>query len=56
MSILTEGFAKECREEVKHYRDRAAESKQKGLHFSRRSFTELALANRARARKWAAEK
>lgn len=56
MSILTEIFAKECREEVKHYRNRAAESKSKGLPLSRRNFTQLALANRQRARKWDAEK
>lgn len=49
-----ERFAKECREEVKHYRNLAANAKAKGWELSRRSFTKLALDNRQRAFKWAA--
>lgn len=55
MSIITEQFAKECREEVKYYRGRAIEAKQKGLSFCRRTMIECALINRQNARKWVAQ-
>lgn len=55
MSILTEIFAKECREEVKHYRNRAKQAKAKGLSYSRRTMIECALINRQNTRKWATE-
>lgn len=55
MSIMTEVFAKECREEVKYYRERAAEAKQKGLTLNRRTMIQCALLNRQNARKWAAQ-
>ncbi len=50
---ITQAFAKECREEVKHYRDRAANAKRNGWENSRALHTRLALMNRANARKWA---
>lgn len=53
MSALTRKFEKECREEVKYYRGRAAMAKEEGLHFSRRASIECALINSANARKWA---
>jgi len=49
----TEIFAKECREEVKHYRGRAANAKRNGWETSRALHIRLALMNRANARKWA---
>lgn len=52
MSITTEMFAKECREEVKYYRGRAANAKQKGLSLNRRTMIQCALINRQNARKW----
>lgn len=53
MSKLTEKFAAECLGEVKYYRGRAAEAKKNGLVFHRRTMIEMAIINRANARKWA---
>ncbi|YCI31051.1 hypothetical protein M1E08_09570 [Erwinia sp. PK3-005] len=55
MPQATEIWAQECRDEVKYYRARAAECKSKGLLGARRIYLELALSNRARAKKWSSQ-
>jgi len=50
---MNQAFAKECREEVRHYRERAANAKRNGWECSRATYIKCALFNRANARKWA---
>lgn len=53
LSKMLEDFAKECREESKHYLDRAR-SYPRGT-FGRRLFVDLAWSNRVNGRKWKKE-
>nr|DAH60066.1 MAG TPA: hypothetical protein [Caudoviricetes sp.] len=50
---INQSFAKECREEVRYYRERAANAKRNGWECSRVTYIKCALFNRANARKWA---
>lgn len=52
MNATTRQFAKECREEVKHYRGLARQCKSEGLLMSRETFVKLALRNRENAKRW----
>lgn len=49
---MTDNFAKECREEVKYYRGRAADAKRNGFNIARLTYVKAALINRSNARKW----
>jgi hypothetical protein len=53
MPQATQLWAQECRDEVKYYRARAKECKAAGLEMAHRTYVELALKNRARAKRWA---
>lgn len=52
MTKITEIWAQECRDEMEYYRSRAAECRAKGMKGARRTYIELALKNRFRARRW----